>query len=692
MNFLKRYINFETLLAATILAIHFYAAFSDAYNFPNAWFTRDDAYYYFKVAQNITEGHGSSFDTFNLTNGYHPLWMLVCIPIFFLARFDLILPLRVLLVVMGLLNAGTAILIYRCLSTSLSKAVAMAAAAFWAFNIYIHTTVYEFGLETPLAAFSIMLLLWNLIKIEARWRNTPVPSKDLIILGSLGAMVLLSRLDLVFLAVMAGIWIVFRGHSLRYLGPLDMVILFFSMMISVASRTGLEPYNTVYAATTLKTAAASMVINLIINYFAGLYQPPSSLQKLILIRRVLIAQVASLLFFTGVFICLPLIGVQASFTRSALLVNFGLNTVALLAIRLVAAWFRSKESAEVSQISPLSELSLRWKKWVGDGLAYFGVTGGVLVFYMTFNQIMFGTSSPVSGQIKRWWGSLPNTIYERAAHNWPSFFGVGYQNAFDAWQPLSTLLNWMSRKIYFLYPGSDTADERYFISLGLLILAGILLTIFQREYFRKSILHIALIPLVSGSAMQIFSYSTTAYGGAKEWYWISQMLLVTLGAGVFAEAVLQPLQKQIHIRRVTEIASISFVIFYAYQFGGFVKMIMPYNYFPPERPYYEVLPFLEENTPPGSVIGMTGGGNIGYFIKGRTIVNMDGLINSYEYFQALKNGTAPQYLSDHGVTIIFANAQILNMPPYYGQFDKYLERFNVYGGKGLLYLWSEPKY
>ena len=78
-----------------------YAAFSDAYNFANTWFSRDDAFYYFKVAQNITEGLGSTFDGINLTNGYHPLWMVICIPIFALARFDLILPLRVLLMVMA---------------------------------------------------------------------------------------------------------------------------------------------------------------------------------------------------------------------------------------------------------------------------------------------------------------------------------------------------------------------------------------------------------------------------------------------------------------------------------------------------------------------------------------------------------------------------------------------------------------
>src|SRR6476660_5739494 len=110
---MNRYRWFEILLVILVMGISLYAAFSDSQNLSWRWFTRDDAYYYFKVAQNISEGHGSTFDGLNPTNGYHPLWMLVCIPIFALARFDLFLPLRVLLLVMGGLSGATAVLFYR---------------------------------------------------------------------------------------------------------------------------------------------------------------------------------------------------------------------------------------------------------------------------------------------------------------------------------------------------------------------------------------------------------------------------------------------------------------------------------------------------------------------------------------------------------------------------------------------------
>jgi hypothetical protein len=119
---------------------------------------------------------------------------------------------------------------------------------------------------------------------------------------------------------------------------------------------------------------------------------------------------------------------------------------------------------------------------------------------------------------------------------------------------------------------------------------------------------------------------------------------------------------------------------------------MPYNYYPPEKPFMDVLPFIEKNTPAASIIGMTGGGNAGYFIHDRTIVNMDGLINSYDYFQALQNGTAAVYLKQKGVDIVFANPGLLEIPPYNGQFTPYLRRFGSYGGKALMYLLEQPIY
>jgi hypothetical protein len=52
-------------------------------------FTYDDAYYYFGIARNVAAGHGSTFDGINVTNGYHPLWLLISVVPFALGFDDL---------------------------------------------------------------------------------------------------------------------------------------------------------------------------------------------------------------------------------------------------------------------------------------------------------------------------------------------------------------------------------------------------------------------------------------------------------------------------------------------------------------------------------------------------------------------------------------------------------------------------
>ena len=694
MNFLKRFSVFEILFVITIISIHLYAAFSDAFNFPNAWFTRDDAYYYFKVAQNITEGLGSTFDGINLTNGYHPLWMVICIPIFALARFDLILPLRVLLMVMAVFNAATAVLIYRLVKSNLTNAVAILAAMFWAFNLYIHSVVYEFGLETPVASFAVVLFIYKLSQFEKGWRTKPVTARQLAALALVAVIVMFSRLDLVFLAVIAGIWIIFRGKPIRFFLPLDMVIIFVSMASSVLLRTGFESYNNFYADSALEAVFLSLVIKIVSLYFMGGYQHPRLNPVWKTIRQTILALSVSTVLITTLYVLFVQLGFARNFPRSAFLIDWGISTALILGLRLMArfAWVGNKNvKVSAQSSSPIMELQTNWKKWLNECATYYGILGGALALYMLYNKITFGTSSPVSGQIKRWWGTMTNTVYERPVTGWSSFFGISFGGTFDAWQPASDLFFWFAKIMRPVYSGSDTIDERYFLSMFIFVLLAVFILIANSRRALHKVSNMGLIPLAAGCGIQILSYTATAYGGAKEWYWVGQMVLATLVGSLLIDLIFRPLLRINNVRFALELASIVLGLYFANQFNNYATTVMRHNYFPDDRPNMEVLPFLEENTPPGSIIGMTGGGNVGYFIKDRTIVNMDGLINSNDYFHALQNKEAPTYLYQHGVQIIFANPQLLNIPPYYGQFDPYLERYNSYGGKGLLYLLEEPK-
>ncbi len=690
MNFLKRFHLFEILLITVILSIHLYAAMSDAYNLPNTWFTRDDAYYYFKVAQNITEGKGSTFDGINLTNGYHPLWMVVCIPIFALARFDLILPMRVLLMVMAIFNAATAILIYRLVKSNLSHTTALMAASFWAFNLYIHFTVYEFGLETPLAAFAIVLFMSKLSQFEKSWRTSPVTTNQLGTLALTAVLVMLSRLDLIFLAVIGGTWIVFHGKAIRYFLPLDMVIIFLSMTASIVLRTNLEVYNTQYAASAVEAVLIALVTKTLALYFMGAYQHPRAQTVWRTIRQTVLALAISAALNTGLYIVLSQLGLGKNFPRSAFAIDFVISTILILAVRLAAYWFGASQE-KAAQQSPITEFQTNWKKWLGEGSVYYGIVGGALALYMLYNKLAFGTSSPVSGQIKRWWGTLGKTVYDNPPTNWTSFLGINYKGVYDAWQPTSNFFEWAAIKIKPMYPGSDTTDERYYIVMAVSAIVVLVLFFLNAKRVKEKITNLALIPLMGASAIQLLSYTATAYGGAKEWYWVSQLVLIVLVESILLDIVIKPFQKHKNVRIAFQFAAIATGVYLATAQAGQVKTLMLYNYFEPDRPFMEVLPYLEENTPPGAVIGMTGGGNVGYFIHDRTIVNMDGLINSYDYFRSIQNGEAPIYLQQHNMQIVFANPRLLSLPPYYGQFDRYLESYDSYGGKSLMYLLDEPK-
>lgn len=689
MKFLKRFSLFEVALVTVILSIHFYAALADAYNFPNVWFKRDDAYYYFKVAQNISEGLGSTFDGINLTNGYHPLWMMICIPIFALARFDVILPLRVLLMVAAVMQAASAVILYRLVKKYLSHTVAILAASFWSFNFYIHVTVYENGLETPVAVLAVLCLIYRLSKFEEEWRANPVTARQLVEISLIAVLVMFGRLDLVFLAFLVGIWVVFRGSPIRALLPLDVLIIFVSMTSSVAFRTGFESYNTVYAPSVIETTVLALAAKLIALYFFGAYRNPRADSIWKILRQTFLAITSSTIVVTILYLILVELGAAKNFPRSAFLLDWGLSLFLFCALRLAAFWFSSSKTSSTD--SPLAELKANWKTWLKEGFIYYGVLGGFLSLYLLFNKLVFGTSSPVSGQIKRWWGSMPSTVYELPASNWYSFFGIS-KGLFNPWDPGTDIVLWLSNLLRAVFPSATMEDGRYYIAMLALLIAGLILVFANKRRTIHVGSKLAFIPLMAGSGIQYLSYSATSYGGVKEWYWVSQMVLMTLAGSFFLDLLLRPLLRIKFTRLSLQAAAIALFAILAYNLNDFAVTSMRHNYFEPNRPYMDVLRYLEANTPPGSIIGMTGGGNVGYFIRDRAIVNMDGLINSDEYFQALKNEEAAAFLRERGLTLIFANPQLLALPPYFGQFAPYLERYSSYGGKGLFYLLEEPKY
>ena len=678
---MKKYRWFEILLVLVIMAISLYAALSDSQNLSNRWFTRDDAYYYFKVAQNISEGHGSTFDGINPSNGYHPLWMLVCIPIFALARFDLILPLRILLLVMGGFSAATAILFFRLIGRIFTPAIGASVALYWAFSYDILLRIYQPGLETGIAVFFVVLLVYKLFEFETNWRKQQVTNKQLLLLGLIALLTTLSRLDLMFLAGMVGIWIIFRNSPLRHFLPLDIAAILVSVLLAFLVRLSLSDYYR-FVDAAISMVAASLVIKIISAYLMGLYQPAILSKVSKLIQRLVLFLVISTTLTTILMLVLAKLEHFEGFPRITLVYDLLFTALYFGLSRFGALGLRTNQSTTNTQLTSMEYLQKNWKQWLTEGVFYYGIFGGGLALYMLSNKIFFGTFSPVSGQIKRWWGSLSGRVYDGSVTNPLSFFGINYESNANAWHPASTFLgNWLKN-----ISGTDTPDVyHYLIVLFVFALLYYSLLFINKQKAKSAIAQLSIVPLFASAWMQVLYYHALGYSAYKSWYWVSQLVLVMLAVSLIFGMLYQVIRKIRFAENVIWIFAIGITLYMLPPFWTAIRDNMTYHEWQATDPDNDIAAFLEAHTEPGSIIGMTGGGNAGYFIYDRIVINMDGLINSNQYFQLLKQRKAGDLLAKEGMDYILANSDLLDQLPYKSQFAPYIEWMDVhYGGKDLV--------
>ncbi len=127
----------------------------------------DDAFYYFQIARNLAAGEFSTFDGgITRTNGYHPLWLLLITPMYWV--FDERAALFAIKVFEILLIAGGAALI---------AAAARLARLPWLLFLAVPTVLYQqrgmlLGLEAAAAAAMLGLLVFALVLVardSRRW-------------------------------------------------------------------------------------------------------------------------------------------------------------------------------------------------------------------------------------------------------------------------------------------------------------------------------------------------------------------------------------------------------------------------------------------------------------------------------------------------------------------------------------------
>ncbi len=682
---------FEIALGIVFLSAYVYAAFSDAYNLPNRWFIRDDAYYYYKVAQNIGEGHGSTFDGIHPTNGYHPLWMLVCIPVFALARYDLILPLRVLVLVTGALQLGTAILLYRLIRSTISTPVGVLAALFWSFDTTIQVTLYKTGVESSITLFLIMLLLTLTLRLERTWRVSKVPLRQIVLLAIVAALIVFGRLDLVFFALVMGIWIVLRDSPMRYLLPLDLLSILVSSLMAFVARLGIAGY---YDASTAAVTMAllAMLVNVPVFYLLGLYTSPSGWRPVRQLVNIVLASIIGSLGLAAVLLAGAAIELIPGVPRLAMLYEAAFTFGLVLLVRVAAFAFRGRGEPRAA-LPPLDELRRRARTWLTEGAVYYAIVGGSLALYMLWNKLAFGDFSPVSGQVKRWWGTFWISVYGGPADTVLKFLSIDGSSEFDAWRAVTSALRAGTGQL--LFGGVRSANVAwqlsYVAALVVVFVAILALLLLRRRRSVRAVLQAGMIPLFVGSWFQSLSYNATGYASIKEWYWLLQPLLLVILAALLLDLLIELLFKRWLVTRLIMWAAVAWFAYHGAS-GLWVDTLALYPYGQQgNRPAYpELVTVVLDNTPPGAIIGMTGGGNVGYFLPDRTIVNMDGLINSTAYFAAMRTGAGSDFLYHDGMRYVFANPGILELNPYRGQYTGRLKRLAEWGGKDVMELLPSP--
>lgn len=156
--------------------------------------TYDDGFYYLKIAEHMARGDGSTFDGINPTNGYHPLWLLCLVPIFWVVSApDVALILAVIL--QGVLMSIGVGLTYRIAQLDLGRFGAVLGALLWV-HCQLPYRISLSGMEYSLHAVCIL----SAIYFYRRWyADDPPRLRAHLVLGTLLGLTFLARLDSVLL-------------------------------------------------------------------------------------------------------------------------------------------------------------------------------------------------------------------------------------------------------------------------------------------------------------------------------------------------------------------------------------------------------------------------------------------------------------------------------------------------------------
>ncbi len=674
---------FLPVLVTLTILLHLYVAVSPDNSLVN-WFTTDDAYYYFKVAQNVSEGRGFTFDGINSASGFHPLWMAVCIPVFFLARFNLTLPLRILVILAGIFNAASGVLLYKTLRRVLTLPVSMFFSVFWAFSSLVQTNVSQLGMETSINAFSLILLMYLLVTME----SAPFPnSKEQLRwqwkLGGAALLAVFSRLDNIFLVMIVLLWLIYRHQEKRSLIVFSVVLSIESVFLSYILRTGFREAYLQYLPSIYLMLGSSLIIKLLFFAAGGLFDQTDQKSLPDILRTSAIVTLASLTL-SGLMMAAYAAALFDRFPRSVLFYDWGITLAGMLPARGLWLRYRSKDQPDQKR-TVIQQLKLHVTAWLQNGRVYIVSAAGLLSLYMLGHKWLFGSFSPVSGQIKHWWGTI-YTVYGRPVNSMAAFWGYNENFNHSPW--FLAFKGWFG--MYELLHLQDWIRPEALPSVisqltGILLVLFIIIIFLRKKEAGRCFQALVFLPLLAGAVLQMTQYFGTGYANARNWYWVQQMLVIVWLAAIFTDLWYRQLLQWKIPRQVPETIMAILALVWAGNYAGQVFHMVPAAVSQENKSsYLGGVQLLEAKTEPGAIIGSTGGGVIAYFIQDRTIVNLDGLMNSQQYFKAMQQGTATEFLTNMGLDYVYGNRyMVTKSDPFKDIFAGHLKELDTFAGSTL---------
>lgn len=172
--------------------------------------TFDDGFYYFKIAQHVAQGAGSSFDGLTVTTGYHPLWLWCLIPVFLITP-EAGTALLLGGIVQALVTALGAALVYRAARLLVGRPAAVLAVLVW---IWLTYPVALSGMEFSLHALGVLTAAY--VYLRRFTPALPEPIRPYLTLGLVLSLTMLARVDTMLLASVLGLHLAWREGQRRW--------------------------------------------------------------------------------------------------------------------------------------------------------------------------------------------------------------------------------------------------------------------------------------------------------------------------------------------------------------------------------------------------------------------------------------------------------------------------------------------